>query len=211
MEINFFLQHWSKNFATTFYQTTRCHALQQTSRHVDRSEELNVMQSCYVHLLQLKILCVQVETRNGCTPDGTWTLHVAITRSPNKDVPNWDTFLTKQPQSWRSLTAADLNKDLAHFPLSSKTWSARQNCCGCRKASWMAKGPVHSVTRVLFIELTNPSGIKTGSVPILTLMEVLDNEASRFKKFQRLTLTVRCWLTWTMVAGLESHWLSAVV
>lgn len=149
---------------------------------------------------------------NCCTPNGAWTLHFAITRSPYKDVPNWDTFLIQQSQAWRSqTTAADLNKDLAHFPLSGKTWSAGQNHCGCRKASLIGERAVHSVSNELLVELINLSGIKTGSVPVLILKEFLGTEASRLQPFQRQALTVRSRLTWTRVAGLESHWKSVVV
>jgi hypothetical protein len=170
------------------------------------------MQSCFVHVLQLKKLCIHIDTHNGCTPNGLWTLHVVITRSPNKDVPIWDTFLIQQSQAWRSrTTAADLNKDIAHFPLSGKIWSAGQNHCGCRKANLIGERASPLCYYVLLIEPISLWGIKTGSVLIFTLKEVLGTEASRLQQFQRLALSVRSWLTWTMVAGLESHWQSAVV
>jgi hypothetical protein len=57
----------------------------------------------------------------------------------------------------------------------------------------------------VLIALISLSAIKTGSVPILTLKEVLDTEASRLQQFQRPVLTVRPWLTGTNVAGLKSH------
>lgn len=51
-----------KNFATPFYQTTRRHILKEISLPVHRSEELSFMQSFYAHLLQLKKLCMRIDT-----------------------------------------------------------------------------------------------------------------------------------------------------
>jgi hypothetical protein len=59
---NFVLEHWYKNFAAPFYQTTRSHILKEISLPVHRSEELSFTQSHYVHLLQFKKLCMQIDT-----------------------------------------------------------------------------------------------------------------------------------------------------
>jgi hypothetical protein len=114
------------------------------------------MQSRFVLLPQLSVLYMQTESCKWCAPNGVWTLYVAITGSLNKDVPNWEWFLVKQSQTWRSyVTTADLNKDLAHFPLSGKTWSAGPNYCGCRKSSLTGERASPLCSYWCIVDITN--------------------------------------------------------
>jgi hypothetical protein len=101
-------------------------------------------------------------------------VYVAITRSLNKAVPNWDTFqlrsprhdvLASSPQTWTRISPT--------FHCPAEHGLLVRVAVGVGKLVWLAKEPVHFIASVLLTELISLKAIKTGSVPILPLTEVL--------------------------------------
>ena len=145
----------------------------------------SVMQSC---------MCLDqrrnVAPAQGYTPDGVRTRYVAITRSLNKAVPNWDTFqlrsprhdvLASSPQTWTRISPT--------FHCPAEHGLLVRVAVGVGKLVWLAKEPVHFIASVFLTELISLKAIKTGSVPILPLTEVLVPPAGRFCHLQHLALT----------------------